>query len=583
MATIYSSDLKLSIMATGENAGTWGQITNTNLYLIQQAIGGYESISIAGGAQTTALTMSNGAISNARNAVIKLTGTITGNQIVTIPNGIEKTYIVSNGTTGAFTVEFKTASGTGVTFSTIDKSTKILFADGTNIVDTGTVSETGVQTLTNKTLTSPIINEIDDANGNEQIIFSSTASAINELTITNAAAGNAPSIATTGGDTNIGLTIAPKGTGDVNIDADTVRIGDSNADATITTNGTGDITISTNSGTNSGTVKIFDGVNGNIEITPNGTGVVKLDGLSYPTADGTANQVLQTNGSGILSFATLSGGTPTVNTFDTGTAATYTKPTTANWMLVELWGGGGSGGRSNGTNAASGGGGGSYNYAMIPFADLVGDVTYTVGAGGAGKTTTAGDGNVGGTSSISFANFQGLGTTKTVSAFGGGGGTNSSGNNNSSAGGGGGGTPTGAGSSGASNGGNDTGYGADNDTGASFFNVGVFGGGGNVDHGPCTVPGNFYRAGASIFGGGGGGGGKTTTGGAGGNTVYGGGGGSGARSNTGGTSIWGGNGSNGVASGTVSAAGGLPAGGSAGAQAANSGNGGGGRVRFTYW
>jgi len=292
-------------MATGENAGTWGQITNTNLYLIQQAIGGYQDVSIAGGAQTTTLAMSDGALSNARNAVIKLTGTITGNQVVTIPTGIEKTYIISNGTTGAFTVEFKQAGGTGITFGTTDKSTRILFADGTNIVDTGTVSTSAVQTLTNKTLTSPIINEIDDANGNEQVIFSSTASAINELTITNAAAGNAPSIATTGGDTNIGLTIAPKGTGDVNIDADTVRIGDSNADAVLTTNGTGDLTLSTNTGSNSGTIKIFDGVNGNIELTPDGSGVVKLDGLSYPTADGSANQALVTNGSGVLSFAAV--------------------------------------------------------------------------------------------------------------------------------------------------------------------------------------------------------------------------------------------------------------------------------------
>jgi hypothetical protein len=135
MATIYSSDLKLSIMATGENAGTWGQITNTNLYLIQQAIGGYQEVSIAGGAQTTALAMSDGALSNARNAVIKLTGTITGNQIVTVPNSIEKTWIVYNGTTGAFTVEFKTVSGTGSTFSTTDKGIKYLYSDGTNIID----------------------------------------------------------------------------------------------------------------------------------------------------------------------------------------------------------------------------------------------------------------------------------------------------------------------------------------------------------------------------------------------------------------------------------------------------------------
>jgi hypothetical protein len=234
MATIYSSDLKLSIMATGENAGTWGQITNTNLYLIQQAIGGYQEVSIAGGAQTTTLAMSNGAISNARNAVIKLTGTITGNQVVTVPTGIEKTYIISNGTTGAFTVQFIQAGGTGVTFATTDKSTRILFADGTNIVDTGTVTTSGVQTLTNKTLTSPtltspIINEIDDANGNEQIIFSATASAVNEFTITNAATGNRPNISVTGGDTNIGLSISTKGTGLV-----LFNDGAYNAEATLT-------------------------------------------------------------------------------------------------------------------------------------------------------------------------------------------------------------------------------------------------------------------------------------------------------------------------------------------------------------
>jgi len=104
---------------------------------------------------------------------------------------------------------------------------------------------------------------------------------------------------------NGNITLQPNGTGDVVLSADTVKIGDANTDAILTTDGTGDITISTNSGSNSGTVKIFDGVNGNIEITPNGSGVVKLDGLSYPTADGTANQVLQTNGSGVLSFATL--------------------------------------------------------------------------------------------------------------------------------------------------------------------------------------------------------------------------------------------------------------------------------------
>ena len=134
MASTYTTDLAIQLMATGENAGTWGQITNTNLVVIQQAIAGYQAISIAGGAQTTALVMTQNAVSTARNAVIKLTGTITGNQIVTVPNGIEKTWIVSNGTTGAFTVTFKYAStGTGQTWSTTDKGIKILYADQSDI------------------------------------------------------------------------------------------------------------------------------------------------------------------------------------------------------------------------------------------------------------------------------------------------------------------------------------------------------------------------------------------------------------------------------------------------------------------
>lgn len=157
MPSTYTTDLAIQLMATGENAGTWGQITNTNLVVVQQAIAGYESISIAGGAQTTALVMTQNALATARNAVIKLTGTITGNQIVTVPNGIEKTWIVSNGTTGAFTVQFKYAStGTGQTWSTTDKGIKILYSDGTDIrvADLSTLSGQIVAAqITNSTIT----------------------------------------------------------------------------------------------------------------------------------------------------------------------------------------------------------------------------------------------------------------------------------------------------------------------------------------------------------------------------------------------------------------------------------------------
>jgi hypothetical protein len=229
MASSYSADLKLELMTTGEKSGLWGDITNTNLTILQQAIAGYEEVSIAGGVQTTPLVFSNGLVSDGKNAVIKFIGTITGNQTVTIPDSIEKTYIISNGTTGAFTVEFKTVSGTGVTFGATDKSTKTLFADGTNIVDTGTVSLTGVQTLTNKTLTAPILDEINDSNGNEEIIFTTTASAVNEITIANAATSNSPNISVTGDDTNIGLSVSTKGTGLI-----LFNDGAYNADATLT-------------------------------------------------------------------------------------------------------------------------------------------------------------------------------------------------------------------------------------------------------------------------------------------------------------------------------------------------------------
>ena len=134
MANTTSTSLKLTVQATGENSGTWGQITNTNLLILEQAIGGYDAVGLNATTGAT-LTFSNGVLSNGKNQVLRLTGTITTAVSVTIPDSIEKTYLVENATTGAFTVTFKTTSGTGATWSTTDKGYKILYSDGTNIVD----------------------------------------------------------------------------------------------------------------------------------------------------------------------------------------------------------------------------------------------------------------------------------------------------------------------------------------------------------------------------------------------------------------------------------------------------------------
>ena len=125
-------------MATGENAGTWGTKTNTNLNLIEQLTVGYSAKSIAGGVQTTALTITDGnTTGTGQFRMIEFTGTITGNQTVTIPNDVETFYMLRNTTSGANTVEFKYATGSGstVTFATTDKGDKLVFAtanDGTN-------------------------------------------------------------------------------------------------------------------------------------------------------------------------------------------------------------------------------------------------------------------------------------------------------------------------------------------------------------------------------------------------------------------------------------------------------------------
>jgi len=262
MASTYTP-LGVELQATGENAGTWGTKTNTNLSLISQLFGGFNSQSIAGGAQQTDLTVVDGnTTGTAQHRMIEFTGTITGNQVVTVPVDVETFYILRNSTSGAYTVQFKyiTGSGSSVTFSATDKGDKLIVAkanDGTNpdiveisLATAGTVTETGTQTLTNKTLTSPKIGtSILDTNGNELFLLTATSSAVNQLTYANAATGNKPSLTASGGDTNIGVSIQPKGSGTVTIDA-----------------------------------------------------------LTFPAADGSSGQVLQTNGSGVLSFTTPSSG-----------------------------------------------------------------------------------------------------------------------------------------------------------------------------------------------------------------------------------------------------------------------------------
>ena len=203
MASSFSTDLKLELMVTGENSGTWGDKTNSNLNLLQQAIAGYQSVALT--STNTTLSMTNATISDARNAVLRFTGTITANCTIFIETGIEKTYIVDNATSGAFTVALNQVGGSSVIWGTTDKSHKIIYLDGTNPTDVGN-------------------------------------------------------------------------------DLSTIRLPNQNE------------------------VRFGDADNSHYVALRAGATVASNISFTLPTADGTANQVLTTNGSGALSFATVSGG-----------------------------------------------------------------------------------------------------------------------------------------------------------------------------------------------------------------------------------------------------------------------------------
>ena len=221
MTSTYT-DLGVELMVTGENAGTWGTKTNTNLNLIEQISGGYITQAIAGSG-TTAFAKADGALDAVvASRIIVFTGALTGSRVITFPVLTENFYIIKNATSNAETLQLKAASGSGstVTWATDDKGWKLVYFDGvatnTGVYDVGMgdVTLAGTQTLTNKTLTSPKIGtSILDTNGNELLLLTATGSAVNEFTLANAGTGVAGPTLSATGETNVGININPKGTG----------------------------------------------------------------------------------------------------------------------------------------------------------------------------------------------------------------------------------------------------------------------------------------------------------------------------------------------------------------------------------
>ena len=348
--------LGTELMVTGEKSGQWGTLTNTNWNLSEQIASGYkvQTLNAAGtGINTTTLPVVDGGTGATLATRIIILGAvspqaITGNKTVTIPIDVENWYFIKNSTSGSFTVEFKYASGSGssVTWATGSKDWKVIYAagdDGTNpnIVEV----PLGMTNIVDDT--SPQLGGDLDTNG---------------FDITSASDAD--------------VDIIPNGTGDVNLGADTIQVGDNNVNCTVTTQGTGDLILNTNNGTNAGNITLADGANGDITVTPNGTGDFVVAGtstqagkivMSADTDDsgsfvasfqpgvltestaytlplayaGTSGDVLASTDAGVLSWTTVSGGTSwqAVVTGTTQTAVAgngYPINTTANVCTVTL-------------------------------------------------------------------------------------------------------------------------------------------------------------------------------------------------------------------------------------------------------
>jgi hypothetical protein len=280
MTSTYTTNTGIEKPATGDRSGTWGTMTNTNMDLIDQSLDGFISITAAATGSTgspNTLPVTNGAVSNGRNRIIHIVdgGDLGGTVYYQVtPNDAEKWFWIKNGLTA---------------------SRAILLFQGTYNASNDLEIPNGKTCLV----------RCDGGGSGAVVSYVTVDSQVTGSVAVDNLLLDGNTLSST--DSNGAINLTPNGTGDVNLGADTVMIGDNNADATLTTQGTGDLTLSTNSGTNSGTIVIADAANNDITLTPNGTGNVNLVADTVVVGDSGAAATVTSSGTGDITISTNSG------------------------------------------------------------------------------------------------------------------------------------------------------------------------------------------------------------------------------------------------------------------------------------
>ena len=328
MASTFSPSLKLTLMANGDQSGTWGSTTNTNLgTLLEQAIVGVQPIVMVDADYT--LTNFNGASDEARNAVLVVTGTNSAIRNIITPSGQQKTYIVSNGTAGGFAINIKAGAG-GIPLAINSGITEQVYTDGTNFYQVGMTSFNGGTTgLTPSTLASGDVTlggTLNAASGGtglsspaaNSVLLSNGSSALQTV-----APGTSGYILTSNGTTWVSAPNGGIGVSSVGLSAPSI------------------FTVTGSPVTSTGTLTLsYSG--SPLPVANGGTGLTSF--TSGGAVYATSTSALTTGTLPIASGGTNSTATPTAGTvaYGTGTAIAYTSAGTAGQALI-----------SNGTSTPS--------------------------------------------------------------------------------------------------------------------------------------------------------------------------------------------------------------------------------------